>query len=692
MNSFYRTILKKSPDGYICHKIFGEEFVKIDLQRVEDTNDSFLKIFGLDLSNEPVKQVGDFLKASDINHGFSWDNHLRNSLDAQENLSTEFFYHPNNKWILLTSFIADGYLITFAKDISNTKKAEAQERKLLNYEMKKFTMIAEQSPMSVVITDVDGNIEYVNTKFCQSTGYSFREVEGCSPRILQSGQTSNEIYEELWQTISRGHEWQGAFINRKKNGDIYYEFAKIAPIMDDLGRIIQYVGIKEDITQRILAENAMMANGKRLSALLEVAQAFGSTIKMDKLLNIVITNSIQLLDMDTGVIYFVLGNLLDRVAILPADDSRESNAPKKFSISKCPLIQRCIEQKDILIINDLDSEGLTPEEKQVSLLHKSQSALAIPLVVEGEVLAVLVLGSRKKNRMLNPDDVEVCELLSSQASMAIKNAKLYKEVKRHASWYATYTNKLRVLNEELQIAKDKAEQSDRLKTAFLQNMSHEVRTPMNSILGFAELMRRDKSSENKHEFYLGHIINSGNLLMRIVDDIIHVSRIEAGDVIIKNEHVHPDLIVEEIYHKFAPRCSGEVKLIKENLIIKEDKLLETDGSRLSQVIESLVDNAVKFTKTGWIRFGYSASEDNKIHFFVEDTGVGVSNEKVSLIFKPFYQADMGANREFGGNGLGLTIASGIVKQMGSFLSVKSEPQIGSYFSFDLELSYEYSFR
>ncbi len=689
--NFYQSILKQSPYGYICHRINGDLQLQIDINQIEDTNDSFLELFGLYQGEDVLKRVGELLTKPKEENGFNWGAYFSHVLDNNNPSSTEFFYLPQNKWIHLNSFITEGLLVTFATAICVKKIKGKQQCAVLHDELNKLSLITEQSPVSVVITDTKGNIEYVNPKFCQLTGYSPEEVMGGSPRILKSGLTSQEHHQHLWKTISNGQEWRGEFINRKKNGDIYYESAVIAPALDEFGKIINYVGVKEDITERILAERVLVANNKRLASLVEVAQAFGSTIKMDKLLKIVITNGMSLLEMDSGVIYFVTEDKLERACSLPEINMEDHNKQKSFGFDDFPHIHQCIQQKEVLIINDLDHLTLTPKEKWITQLNKAKSVLAIPLLLEDKVLAVMVLRSCMKNRILNQTDLEVCQVLALQASLALKNTSLYKEVNIHAEKLATYNSKLCVLNEELLISKDRAEESDRLKTGFLQNISHEIRTPMNGILGFVELLKMKDLSEETRQNYLGYVTNSTNQLLNVLDDIMNISRLEAQSVILKKERVNPVAIIEDVYNKYLTRTPTDVVLIKENPVMEQDRILVTESAWLFQVVEKLVDNAVKFTKTGSVRFGYSLAEYGRVHFFVEDTGIGIDGDKVPLIFKSFYQVDMGANREFGGNGLGLTIASKVVESMGSTLNVETMPEKGSYFHFDLELTKESRF-
>jgi CheY-like chemotaxis protein len=207
---------------------------------------------------------------------------------------------------------------------------------------------------------------------------------------------------------------------------------------------------------------------------------------------------------------------------------------------------------------------------------------------------------------------------------------------------------------------------------------------MNGILGFSQLLKLSSISEEKRKTYVSMIIESTNRLLGIVNDIMDISRLEAGDVIIKSEPVYLTKLFTDLYENFHNKACESVDF-HEPLIDKADEsiFLVSDGERLKQVMEKLLSNAVKFTNRGQIQFGCE-KKARKLRFFVKDTGIGVMPDKKELIFKPFFQADMEATREFEGNGLGLTIASRIVEKMGSQIMVDSKPGLGSCFYFDLK--------
>jgi PAS domain S-box-containing protein len=243
-------------------------------------------------------------------------------------------------------------------------------------------------------------------------------------------------------------------------------------------------------------------------------------------------------------------------------------------------------------------------------------------------------------------------------------------------------NHIRSMNSELTIAKNKAEESDRLKSAFLANMSHEIRTPLNAILGFSGLLRDVSGSREKTDEYVEIIESSGNQLLNIIDDILEISKIEAGQITISPDTININKIMRELFQLY----SKQVKLKELKLLplddYRNDFYTITDEKRLKQIMCNLLNNAIKFTAEGKIQYGYKIEEDD-IRFYVIDTGIGLSEEDCSIIFKPFRQVETGSTRSYGGNGLGLSISRALVEKLGGTLSVESKPMKGSSFSFTI---------
>ncbi len=242
---------------------------------------------------------------------------------------------------------------------------------------------------------------------------------------------------------------------------------------------------------------------------------------------------------------------------------------------------------------------------------------------------------------------------------------------------------IRKQNRELIQAKEQAEESDRIKSAFLANMSHEIRTPLNGILGFSELLHITTSPEESKE-YIRIINNSGNHLLNIINDIIDISKIEAGQLKIYHGECNlNELFAEtESFYRQTIMTKKRDDIEIQTRFPAQEYVIQTDTKRLRQVLSNLIDNALKFTKKGKVEFGFS-EKGKMIEFFVEDTGMGISTEMQQKIFDRFIQADDSFTREFGGTGLGLTICKNLLKKMGGDIKVSSEVGKGSRFIFTL---------
>lgn len=240
--------------------------------------------------------------------------------------------------------------------------------------------------------------------------------------------------------------------------------------------------------------------------------------------------------------------------------------------------------------------------------------------------------------------------------------------------------------ENLKVAKLKAEEADELKTAFLANMSHEIRTPMNAILGFTELMLNSSHSSRERNEFLQLIRKSSNDLLTIIEDIIDIAKMESKQLKIKYKACKPFETLNDLYVLFNEtlRRYGIHKDIELILKVEEtdqDVLLFTDTERLKQVLSNLLNNAIKFTTRGYIEFGYKLINETSVFFFVRDTGEGIPEEMKSRIFDRFVQLEHHSDKNHRGAGLGLAICKNIINLMGGEIWVESIENKGSEFYF-----------
>lgn len=236
---------------------------------------------------------------------------------------------------------------------------------------------------------------------------------------------------------------------------------------------------------------------------------------------------------------------------------------------------------------------------------------------------------------------------------------------------------------ELIAAKEKAEESDRLKTAFLHNVSHEIRTPMNAIIGFSALLNEPDITEADRRQFIDIIFQSGSQLLSIINDIVDIANIESGQVKINIREMNLNFSLRSLDEQFSYKEKSDVISINLKTGLSDDKaMIMTDSTKLIQILSNLINNATKFTKEGRIDFGY-VLRDSEIEFYVKDTGIGIPPEHHDKIFERFFQVDNLISRKFGGTGLGLSICKAYVELLGGRIWLVSRPGEGSDFRFTI---------
>jgi len=236
---------------------------------------------------------------------------------------------------------------------------------------------------------------------------------------------------------------------------------------------------------------------------------------------------------------------------------------------------------------------------------------------------------------------------------------------------------------ELIAAKENAEESDRLKSAFLANISHEIRTPMNGILGFSELLKEPHLSGEKQTMYIELIQQSGQRMLNLINDLIDISRIEAGETTLQISETPVNKLLRDINIFFKPEADKKgLGLSCSTGLPDDESIIQTDNSKLNQILINLVQNALKFTRSGDIDVGYFR-KDSMLEFYVIDSGIGIPVDMKEKIFERFRQVDNSLTRHHEGSGLGLSISKAYVTMLGGTIRVESVERRGSAFYFTL---------
>ncbi len=320
----------------------------------------------------------------------------------------------------------------------------------------------------------------------------------------------------------------------------------------------------------------------------------------------------------------------------------------------------------IKTIQELVKNGFV---RNIETVLPSKSGKIIQVLLSAELLKI-------HDKLLNyTTAIDITDRVNSEKALVKQNAKLKSLILENDN-----------LNEDLRFAVAKAEDSDRLKTTFLANMSHEIRTPMNAIIGFSSFLSDEELSFEDRKKYTGIIIKSGNHLLHLINNIIDISKIEAGEIKIIKIATDISVLLMDIFDLFDTQIINKDKSNFEFriLIPQETLILQTDETRVRQIFINLISNAIKFTSEGFVEFGFELKESDVV-FMVRDSGIGVEAEKKDEIFERFKQASDNTEKLYGGTGLGLSIVKSYVEMLGGKIWIESELNQGTefYFSFPL---------
>jgi PAS domain S-box-containing protein len=345
----------------------------------------------------------------------------------------------------------------------------------------------------------------------------------------------------------------------------------------------------------------------------------------------------------------------------------------------------------------IDKEGI-----YVDFVFKASETIKIkPEDIIGNSIFEVGFSERMSNKIyeciqqcIHTDSIETIEYsLEVENTTAMFEMRIARLNDHSVISLARDITKRKVVEIELEEAKQKAEESDRLKTAFLANISHEIRTPMNAIIGFSRMIGSPDFDEEEKARFIDIIITNGKMLMELINDMISLSKIESNTIEVRKSSSRINDMMVSLYRDFNNELENkkEVKIKLACANANPKFSVVTDSGLLLTILQKLIDNAIKFTDKGEVEFGYHFPEPSRINFFVKDTGIGIAQSDQQRIFDRFHQLDNRTIRSYQGTGLGLPIAQHYVKLLGGILMVNSEPGVGSTFSFSIPIEREETF-
>ncbi|WP_210547083.1 GAF domain-containing protein [Rhodoferax sp. PAMC 29310] len=561
-------------------------------------------------------------------------------------------------------------------DITQRKRAEAEARiSALAYQS-----LFESSRDAITLTSMEGHFVGGNPAAFELFGCRDREefvslsVADLSPERQPDGRLSaekaKEIVHRALQEGAHAFEW----VHRRRDGTDFVTEILITPAESNGVPIVQ--ASLRDITERIRSREALERSASELTALNALAKQVSASLELTQVTRAVLDQSLLAIKPDLAMLFLHEGGGLHLLGSSSEVGALQSSSLAVQRLGEC-LCGVAAAQSGPLYVLDVPNDPRCGGEdgKQAGL----QAFAALPLR-RGD-LVIGVLGVAAVNARDFESQATFLETLAEQASAGLQNAQLHRQIERHV---AELEQRVVERTTELATAKARAEGADEMKSAFLATMSHELRTPLNSIIGFTGvLMQKLPGPLNaEQEKQLGMVRNSGRHLLALINDVLDISKIEAGEMNLA--HVEFDLhaLLEKIGPMFAPQVKRRGLAFKQEVGANE-MMMVGDARRVEQVLNNLLSNALKFTAQGHIEIACVRSGAYWA-ISVTDTGRGIKPEDMGKLFRPFGQIDSGHPGLHDATGLGLALSKQLVEAMGGRIEASSVAGQGSCFRFTLQ--------
>jgi PAS domain S-box-containing protein len=573
-------------------------------------------------------------------------------------------------------------LLAMIEDVSERRRLDEEQRRLTEQ------LIEHRDSLQQALTAAEQTDEQMQTILeCITDGFVALDSDWCYTFVNTKagelfGRTPGDLVgKNIWEEFPEGvgqpfhRAYQKAMVDKATISlEAYYEpwdrWFENRIYGSATGIAIYFT----EITDRKRIEAVEQRQRERAEALRAANEALTRTLDLEQVLGVLLDSLTSFVSYTSASI--LLGNATQLT--LGAQRGHPRLDPDELeqrlaALTRHPLVQRVLDHGQPAAVADTTHD---PDHQLLPAPDQTRSWIAVPLRAGGHLIGLGLLESDQPHAF-SAEDLDWAETLTGQAATAIDNARLHDQLQRHAS---ELEQRVAERTEHLHVAVEEAERANRAKSEFLTGISHELRTPMNAILGFAQLLELDELGGDQGES-VKQILRAGRHLLELITELLDIARIEAGELALSLEPVHLDDLVAEVVDLTRPLAEQlDVAVAVEGTV---GGYVLADRQRLRQVLLNLLTNAVKYNRPrGRIRVASTAPTDGRVAIAVSDTGRGIAPDDLERIFVPFERLGLEAG-SVEGAGLGLALAQRLVDAMGGTVAVESVVGEGSTFTVDL---------
>ncbi|MEG3939907.1 MULTISPECIES: ATP-binding protein [unclassified Microcoleus] len=612
-------------------------------------------------------------------------------------------------------------------ETNTSLETEARDRQQAELKLRSVTerlqYLLATTPAVIFSCQVGGNydVTFVSENIISLIGYEAQDFfEGSLDWHSLVHPEDREIVDTAFAKILEKESISYEYRERHKDGNYRWIYDEVKLVKDAAGIPVECVGYGVDITARKQAEAALQQQLKRERLVNSIQERIRSSLNLEEVLTMAVEEVREFLSTDRTVIYRFNRDWSGFIAV-------ESVARGVMQIQGIDINDPCFregyisvyQQGRVRAIDNIYTAGIS--ECHINLLSQFQikANLVVPILQGENLWGLLIAHHCRSQKQWNSSEIESLKQISVQLAIAIQQCTLFEQAK-------TEIADRKLAEAALQKSVRVADAANVAKSEFLSSMSHELRTPLNAILGFSQVMVRDSSLNNEHQQHLGIINRAGEHLLSLINDILEMSKIEAGRIQLNESSFNLIRLLETLEEMFRLKAKSKRLQLKFEIAQNVPYFVNGDEGKLRQILINLVGNAIKFTETGSVTLrmknkveenlatenvelkgtqtktadrGYEKSapanfdcaDSNSIRpvslhlqFEIQDTGPGIAAEEMNKLFIPFEQTKAGYKSEQG-SGLGLPISRKFVQMMGGDIVVSSTPDFGSTFSFDIQL-------